>query len=297
MEITKRPSADFTRVFDLIRYQQGKYANPKALNQRLPEGWQGYSIGEVQARVDFITHWLVEQGLKRGDHVLLVPTAGNPYWMMLDFACQQAGVIPVPLHPTLRDTELEHIITETTPRLCVTANAPLATRHRQALQRLSVDCPVYQLEGGSDFFQPLLLPEGLNAQHQQRVNDIKALINEEDQLTLLYTSGSSGVPKGVMLSHRNVVSNIKAILTLLPLEPNHRVISFLPFSHVFERTTCYAYIAFGVSIYFNQDRDSFTGDFASVRPHFCTCVPRVLEKCMIICCRCKCNAPCSSGSW
>ena len=81
-----------------------------------------------------------------------------------------------------------------------------------------------------------------------------------------------------MLSHANVVHNIKAILTLLPLEPHHRVVSFLPFSHIFERTTCYAYIAFGVSLYFSQNKESFGHDFKTVKPYFCTSVPRVLEK-------------------
>ena len=81
-----------------------------------------------------------------------------------------------------------------------------------------------------------------------------------------------------MLSHKNIIHTIKAILTILPLEPGAKVISFLPFSHIFERTTCYAYLAFGVSVYFSEDKSRFSHDFRSVRPIFCTAVPRVLEK-------------------
>jgi hypothetical protein len=103
-------------------------------------------------------------------------------------------------------------------------------------------------------------------------------ISDTDIFTILYTSGSSGKPKGVQLSHRNVVHNIKSILALLPLEPGNRVLSFLPFSHVFERTTCYAYLAFGVSVYFSERKETFAQDFHSARPLFCTSVPRVLEK-------------------
>jgi long-chain acyl-CoA synthetase len=111
-----------------------------------------------------------------------------------------------------------------------------------------------------------------------QLQKIKSDINEDDLVTILYTSGSSGEPKGVMLSHRNIIFNIKAMLTLIPLEPKHRVLSFLPFSHILERATTYGYIAFGVSIYFSESRESFSRDFQSVRPYFSTCVPRVLEK-------------------
>ena len=110
------------------------------------------------------------------------------------------------------------------------------------------------------------------------LHEIKNGIDTDEVFTILYTSGSSGIPKGVQLTHRNVIHNIKAILTLLPLEPSHRVLSFLPFSHVFERVACYAYMAFGVSLYFSQTKESFAHDFKTVRPYFCTCVPRVLEK-------------------
>jgi long-chain acyl-CoA synthetase len=123
-----------------------------------------------------------------------------------------------------------------------------------------------------------LLLEIPDAELLREAASIRNEIQESDLATILYTSGSSGGPKGVMLTHANIVHNIKSILTLLPLEPHHRVISFLPFSHILERTACYSYLAFGVSIYFSRNKDSFAQDFKAVKPYFCTSVPRVLEK-------------------
>ncbi|MCE2935023.1 MAG: AMP-dependent synthetase/ligase [Cyclobacteriaceae bacterium] len=278
MEITKRLAVDFTRIFELPAYQQQKYPNARALNGRHADSWKAYSVQEVQQRIDCISTWLLENGYAKGDRALLVPLAGNPQWVLLDLACQQAGLVPVPLHPTLRAEEIEIIITETQPRLCFTANRELAQTYEATVQNRGTSTSVFTVQPGERFFPLLENQQSLTVAQQQRLQESRDAVSENDLLTILYTSGSSGSPKGVMLSHRNVVSNIKAILTLLPLEPSHRVISFLPFSHIFERTTCYAYLAFGVSVYFSEDRDHFAHDFKSARPHFCTCVPRVLEK-------------------
>ena len=107
---------------------------------------------------------------------------------------------------------------------------------------------------------------------------IKTEIKEEDTLAVMYTSGTSGVPKGVVLTHKNFVSNILSILAVFPLEHSTKVLSFLPFSHILERIATYAYIAFGTSVYFSHSRESFTHDFKTVKPYFCTMVPKILEK-------------------
>lgn len=278
MEITRHPTVDFTRIFDLPAYQRQKYANERALNSNAGKAWRSYSIEQVQQHIDFLTSWFLDNGYHPGDRVLFVPVAGNPRWMILDLACQQAGLIPVPLHPTLRPEEIETIVGETNPRACFTANPELRLHYKSLLPQATNEMPVFMVQQGDGFFEPLENTKPLTREQQHRVEESRKAIGEDDLLTILYTSGSSGTPKGVMLTHRNVVSNIKAILTLLPLEPHHRVISFLPFSHIFERTTCYAYLAFGVAIYFNEERDHFSRDFKSARPHFCTCVPRVLER-------------------
>ncbi len=278
MEITKKPSVDFTRVFDIIEYQSIKYPNPKALNSFRSNQWTGFSITQIKNKIEAIACWFVDNDFKKEDKIVLVPEMGRPEWMILDFACQQAGLITVPIHPTSRDEEIEVILTETEPKLCITATAELNKKLAAIIQKSGQSLSTYHIEESTDgFFAPLNLPE-LSPEQSIIHQTQKSSIAESSVFTILYTSGSSGVPKGVLLTHINIISSIKAVLTLLPLEPGHKVISFLPFSHIFERMTCYSYMAFGVSLYFSEKKESFAHDFRTVRPYFCTCVPRVLEK-------------------
>lgn len=278
MEIIKRPFSDFSRIFDILQYQKEKYPNPEALNAFSSNKWQPVSIQEIQDRVDAIACWFINNGYTKGEKIILVPIMGSPEWMILDYACQQLGLITVPVHPTSRSEEIEVILTETEAKFCITADEGLYNKFISLAEDRRMNILIHHLEPDKEgYFQPTqltkALPEELDA-----LNKIKKDITEDDILTILYTSGSSGTPKGVVLTHRNVVHNIKAILSLIPLEPGQRVISFLPFSHIFERATCYTYMAFGVSLYFSHDKESFTHDFKTVQPEFCTCVPRVLEK-------------------
>jgi len=278
MELTRKPYSDFTRIFDILTYQKGKYPNENAINFNTGEHWIGYSIDEVQRRVNAIACWFVGSGFRKGDTVILVPIIGKVEWVLLDFACQQAGLITVPVHPTSHTDEIELILRETESRLCITADTQLFDTFSRVIEEAKINSEVFHLQQEKvGYFQTILLEEPDENLFKQVVA-IQNDVMESDIVTILYTSGSSGIPKGVMLTHQNIIHNIKAILTLLPIEPKHRVLSFLPFSHILERAACYTYLAFGVSIYFSQSKETFTDDFKTVKPYFCTSVPRVLEK-------------------
>ena len=270
MAITRKPSSDFTRIFDILSYQYEKYPNATALNAGEGKQWKSYSVQELQIKVDSLSCWFIENGFKKSDRVIFVPVSGSPEWMILDFACQQIGMISVPVHPTSSEQDIQIIFEEVKPKLCITADQEL---HQKFNSEKNVQ--VYHLEKDQkDFFHPL----SSNNQKEIDLKEIKQSIGENDVFTILYTSGSSGIPKGVPLTHKNVIHNIKSVLTLLPLEPQHRVLSFLPFSHILERMACYSYMAFGVSLYFSEGKENFTADFKYVKPYLCTSVPRVLEK-------------------
>ena len=278
MEVRKKISVDFTRVFDIIQYQKEKYPNQAALNLHSNNSWKGISIQEVQTYVDHVSCWLIRAGVKKDEKVIFIPNSGSASWMILDYACQQLGIVSVPVHPNARDEEWTLIIRETSAKLAFTADRTLFVRFQTVAEKAGSTVNTHHLQANHDGYLDIInIPTG-SKEELETVTQVKAKIQEDDLCTILYTSGSSGVPKGVMLSHRNIVFNIKSILTLIPLEPQHRVLSFLPFSHIFERATCYTYLAFGVSLYFSEGRENFTADFQSVRPHFCTAVPRVLEK-------------------
>lgn len=276
--ITKRTSSNFQRVFDIVLYQQQKYPNTNALNYYAGATWHGYSIHEVQKKTEALACWFIEQGYRPGDKIIFVPVTGSADWVILDLACQQVGLIVVPVHPTAHAPEIEVIFRETEARVCITADTALYFKFQTIITGLDNQVNIYHLQPGEKgFFKPITLTKATD-EELIKLNSIRNTITENDVLTIMYTSGSSGVPKGVVLTHHNVVSSIKSILTLLPVEPKHRVLSFLPFSHIFERVAAYAYMAFGVSVYFSQNKDTFAHDFRTVRPHFCTSVPRVLEK-------------------
>ncbi|MBX2962214.1 MAG: long-chain fatty acid--CoA ligase [Cyclobacteriaceae bacterium] len=277
-KLTRKSSGNFLRVFDIPTYQQSKYSNERALNYYSNGKWHGYSIVKVQEKAEAIACWFVQQGYQKGDKIIFVPVMGSADWVLLDLACQQAGLVVVPVHPTSQPSEIEVIFRETQARLCITADTGLYFKFTTELNRLEITADLHHLQSGEKgFFKPLTLERAVH-DDSIRLDAIRNAITEDDVFTILYTSGSSGIPKGVMLSHRNVVSSIKSILTLLPLEPHHKALSFLPFSHIFERVASYSYMAFGVSVYFSQNKDTFAHDFRTVRPHFCTSVPRVLEK-------------------
>lgn len=278
MEIRKTSSSNFTRIFDILQYQQEKYPNKSALNSFRGGSWQAYRIDEIISRSEAIACWLIRCGYSRGEKIIFVPESGSPEWMILDFACQQAGLVVVPMHPTAHEEEILTILKETESRLCLTADVGLYYKFSMVFASLEQPVSLHHLDPVEiGYFKPIEFTKA-SADDLKQLNDIRDHITEEDVLSIMYTSGSSGVPKGVLLTHRNVVSGIKSILTLLPLEAKHRVISFLPFSHIFERVACYAYLAFGVSVYFSQNKESFTHDLKTVKPYFCTSVPRVLEK-------------------
>jgi len=277
MEVTRKTSNDFVRIFDILKYQKEKYPNRTALNFFIEGRWQAYSIQEIQDKVDHLSCWFINNGYLKGDKIILVPVMGNPEWMIIDFACQQVGIITVPVHPTSRAEEIDLILTETEAKLCITADSELYFKFTLVIEKTESKTLIHHLKQNvPGYFYPL--HQQVSAAETIALDKLKKEIKEDDVLTILYTSGSSGVPKGVMLTHGNIVHNIKAILTLLPLEPSHKVLSFLPFSHILERATCYAYLAFGVSLYFGQNKETFAHDFKTVKPYFCTCVPRVLEK-------------------
>ncbi|MBL7848964.1 MAG: long-chain fatty acid--CoA ligase [Cyclobacteriaceae bacterium] len=271
--MTSAPSIDFTRVFDLLSYQQVKYPQLIAFASQQAREWKGLSTEQVRQGANSVSAWLITNGLKKGDHVAFIPRMGSPEWIMFDFGCQQIGAVVVPIHPTSSESEMAFILKETEARMCVTADRSLLDKVGAVKSDIPSLVYLFHLEQGI----PTEIIGSKGAQSDELLKIMDRVL-PSDVLTIMYTSGTSGTPKGAVLTHANVVSAIKAVLSLLPLQPGDRVISFLPFSHIFERASCYGYMAFGVSIYFSHTLDKLREDFLTVRPNFFTCVPRTLEK-------------------
>jgi long-chain acyl-CoA synthetase len=267
----------FTRVFDILGYQLSRYPQQNAVNTFANSNWQPTSTHNLIERAETVACWLLAQGHKKGDMLGIMPRKGNFDWLIIDFACQQLGIIVVPLHATASIEEVEFILSETNPCILILADQILHERLSElpdqhpnlVLYNLSTDC--------KNSFNIAYEHQATEAE-KQILSESRNAIKPEDILTIMYTSGTSGEPKGVVISHHNMVSNILFTLAAFPLQASKKVMSYLPFSHILERSACYAYIACGAAIYFVRSQESFLADFKSARPYFSTAVPRVLEK-------------------
>lgn len=267
-----------TRTFDILRFQQNRFPNPIALGSRGDGQWRIYSIEDCIVEVDRYSTTLLNLGVKTGDRVVMVPHAASAEWLFFDLATQQIGAISVPVHDTSRPEQLHHILRETEAWLCIFATPEQGVHFLgDSGQFPKLRC-VFLHASADD-------PNGLNCLLDQGpptdaydLNALRAAVGENDLSAIIYTSGTTGIPKGVMLSHYNIVSNLRAIVPILPVYPGKIGMSFLPFSHVLERMAIYTYLASGASVYLPVDRDNIANALLEVRPHLLTAVPRILEK-------------------
>lgn len=269
----------FTRIFDIIDFQEEKYSNKESLNSFVNGKWEHFSTKDIRQRVDIISNWFLENGFTKGDKIAIMPHIGRPQWMIIEYAFQQIGGITVPIHTTSPTDDLLYILKETQAKNCIVADEALYYKLQPIL---SGDLPTVKLNHiiptKEGCFPALMLQKNKKENGGVNLQEIKNTIDAEDIASIMYTSGTSGIPKGVVLTHKNIVSNVISALAILPIGCHRKTLSFLPFSHVFERTVCYTYMAAGISIFFAQDRDHLGQDFKDVKPCLFTTVPRILEK-------------------
>jgi long-chain acyl-CoA synthetase len=269
---------DFRRLFDLLPYQEARFPNPVALARKVGLRWDTYSTQDCIRETRQVSAGLLDLGLKRGDRIAILAPGGSPQWLFLDIGMQQIGVIPVPIHAASSNEELFYILQEAEVLYCIAANREQYERALALQPRLAHLRGCFAISALPDAPSWEQLTTTPTPRHLEAMETLRAAIHEDDLATILYTSGTTGEPKGVMLSHKNLVSNIKAVLSLIPANYTKRAVSFLPLSHIFERMVAYTYLAVGASLYFAPADDELAGALREVRPHYFTAVPRFLEK-------------------
>ncbi|MBK8621892.1 MAG: long-chain fatty acid--CoA ligase [Saprospiraceae bacterium] len=265
------------RLFDFIQKQINEKPLEKFIGSKVDGHWKFYSTLEIQKLAKELANGLIAEGIMPGDKVGIVIYKNRPEWVIADLAIQYVGAIGVPMYPTISIREYEYIMNEAEVRLCFVGIDDLYDKVSAAQAKVpflkNIVC--FDKQGGRPYWK-----DYLNENHVEEVEKRKENVKSEDLATIIYTSGTTGNPKGVMLTHANVISIVDETMSYLPLEKGYKTLSFLPFCHIFERAVIYGYTSRGVEMYCTgtDNLGGETGDLAMVKPHFFTTVPRLLEK-------------------
>lgn len=266
-----------TRLVDIFDYQMSNYPQDDALASKVGGIWKKYSTKECIEIINQISLGLLERGIKPGDNIALI-SANRPEWNFLDFGIMQIGAINVPVYPTISPGEYRFIFNDAAIKLCFVEGKELHDKISSIAAEVPSMKEVFTIDPVQGVRNWKDITAMANETRMPEVEKLKAAIDAEELATLIYTSGTTGNPKGVMLSHRNLISNIQAVMPNIPVNKEHRCFSFLPLCHSFERMVSYTYMTIGASIYYAESMETIGENLKEVKPHFFTTVPRLLEK-------------------
>jgi len=243
--------------------------------------WKSYSTKEFTEAVDQASRALLELGVKAGDKVALISHNNRCEWNIMDHALLQIGAVDVPIYPTMTEADYEYIFNHSESIYCFVSNDELYQKVTNVLSKCEHMKKVFtfeQYKGMNHWSEVLAL--GADQSRQADVEKARDAVKPEDLATIIYTSGTTGLPKGVMLSHKNVVSNVIAATPRIPglVKGEAKTLSFLPVCHSFERFIQYLYMYNGASIYFAESIETIKADLNYCQPTIFTAVPRLLEK-------------------
>lgn len=273
-----------TRLFDCLDVQLQKGGVPTALAAKEDGHWRGYSTQEVKNTVDKLSAGLIALGISSGDMSLegrdkiAVISKNRPEWIFLDLAVQQIGAVLIPVYPTAIASDIAFIINDTQAKFIFVNDGELRQKVKEVLPATPSVKDVFSFEkteGVRHWSEILSLGR---QEHFRAIEAAAKKINTADLFTIIYTSGTTGTPKGVMLSHHNVLSNVLSTLPTFPIGVGTKVLSFLPLNHIFERMVTYVYLFAGASVHYAESLETLGDNMREVKPHMFTTVPRLLEK-------------------
>jgi long-chain acyl-CoA synthetase len=274
----ERPVLAKNRLIDILPYQLENYPNPKALSDKVTGKWRSYSSAEVMKIVDDLSLGLLKQGVGPKDMVAII-SRNRVEWNFVDLAVLQIGGIVVPLYPNTSEDNYAFIFDDTKIKLVFVEDHELFKKVQRVRKKIkSKIFEVYTFDKVEKAHHWSMIMESADGSYKNRLTEIQKTITQNDLATVIYTSGTTGIPKGVMLSHRNVMGNVNSLTQCMPIEKFKRTISFLPLCHIFERTASYFYMILGASINYPENMDKLGENIREVKPHYFITVPRLLEK-------------------
>ena len=270
---------EITRLFDLLPHYATYFPKDDALAGKENGVWVTYSTKQYIDKVNYISYGLMQLGVKKGDRIASISN-NRPEWNFLDMALHQLGAIHVSIYPTISESDYEYILNHAEVKMVFVSGWELLRKIQNIIDRIpALKGQVYtfrNLRGYKHLNEIIEL--GIANPSPQYLEEIKDSITPDDVVTLIYTSGTTGNPKGAMLTHANILNNVKAVLPIIPIRDNSRCLSYLPLCHVYERMMIYTWQYLGISIYYTENIATIADDLKEIRPDIFTTVPRLLEK-------------------
>jgi len=268
-------AAEIKRVFDLLEYS---LENPKQefISGKINGKWINYSTIDFCSAVDNLSRGLIKQGIGKGGRVAVM-SHNRPEWNIADFAANQIGAYQIPLYPTLAEHDIQFILKDAEIAIIFVADEELYQKIKPCADAINPDIRIYSFDeiGAIESWNNLI--ELGKASTDIDLEAYRSKVEPEDILTLIYTSGTTGTPKGVMLTHDNLVANFVNSAVVMP-EGVKKSLSFLPLSHIFERMIIYLYLFNYTGIYYAESMETIVADIQQVKPNAFSTVPRLLEK-------------------
>ncbi len=270
---------NITRLFDFPYYQLENNNLEDCLATKKNGTWVKTSTKSYIDQANKISRALLRLGVKPNDKIALISMNNRTEWNIMDIGILQLGAQNVPIYPTISEKDYAYVLNHSECSYCFVSCEEVFNKVKSIQKEVPSLKEVYSfdtLEDCKNWTEVLALGE--DDSNQSTVEELMAAVKPDDLATLIYTSGTTGTPKGVMLSHRNVVSNALESSKRMPVESDYRALSFLPVCHIYERMLMYLYQYSSVSIYFAESLETISENLKEVKPHIMTAVPRLLEK-------------------
>lgn len=269
-----------TRLFDFLSHQLKHRPLDHALNTKYDGEWRPTSTAEYSSSANLMSAAFLNLKIRPKDKIAMISSNNRSEWCIIDIGILQVGGINVPIYPTISEKDYEYILNHSESKYCFVSDQEVYNKVIAIKKNVKNLIEIYSFDdipGCKNWTELLTLGE--NNFNEELLNKTKDAIRPDALATIIYTSGTTGIPKGVMLSHQNVVSNVLSASKRLPLEiGKSTALSFLPICHIFERVILYIYLYNGIKVYFAESIETISDDLKDVKPEVMTAVPRLLEK-------------------
>ena len=268
------------RIFDIPYYSKAHYNKDIYISDKRNGEWTGISTDDYIEKINQLSRALLKYGLKKGDKIGLISSSNRVEWCIFDHAALQIGLVTVPIYPSIADMDCVYNLNNSETKVCIVSDEKLFIKIESIRKNLPLLQDIFTFDdvyGAKNWKDLYLLGESTD--NQNEVEELKNTITQDELVSIIYTSGTTGTPKGVMLTHKNIMSDVNGCFNVVPDKtPTNKALSFLPLCHVYERMILYIWTLSGVSMYFAESIDDLSANLQEVKPHYLTVVPRMIEK-------------------